>query len=78
VFSFHPVKIITNGEGGVTLTSDEELAARMEMLRSHGVTSNNSGGSTIAWRSFRRQAAFHLHVVRVRPDWAGVKRAYFR
>lgn len=38
VFSFHPVKIITSGEGGMALTNDPELAARMELLRSHGVT----------------------------------------
>jgi UDP-4-amino-4,6-dideoxy-N-acetyl-beta-L-altrosamine transaminase len=40
VFSFHPVKIITTGEGGMALTNDEELAVRMEMLRSHGITRN--------------------------------------
>jgi len=38
VFSFHPVKIITSGEGGMALTNDEELADRMRMLRSHGIT----------------------------------------
>ncbi|MES2244035.1 MAG: UDP-4-amino-4,6-dideoxy-N-acetyl-beta-L-altrosamine transaminase [Pseudomonadota bacterium] len=38
VFSFHPVKIITTGEGGMALTNDAELAGRMEMLRSHGIT----------------------------------------
>jgi len=38
VFSFHPVKIITSGEGGMALTNDEELAVRMKMLRSHGIT----------------------------------------
>jgi dTDP-4-amino-4,6-dideoxygalactose transaminase len=38
VFSFHPVKIITTGEGGMALTNDAELAARMAMLRSHGIT----------------------------------------
>ena len=38
VFSFHPVKIITTGEGGMALTNDFELASRMERLRSHGVT----------------------------------------
>jgi len=38
VFSFHPVKIITTGEGGMALTNDGELAARMEMFRSHGIT----------------------------------------
>ncbi len=38
VFSFHPVKIITTGEGGAALTNDEELADRMSLLRSHGIT----------------------------------------
>jgi UDP-4-amino-4,6-dideoxy-N-acetyl-beta-L-altrosamine transaminase len=38
VFSFHPVKIITTGEGGMALTNDRELAARMRLLRTHGVT----------------------------------------
>ncbi len=38
VFSFHPVKIITTGEGGMALTNDGELAERMAMLRSHGIT----------------------------------------
>lgn len=38
LFSFHPVKIITTGEGGMALTNDAELAGRMEMLRSHGIT----------------------------------------
>jgi UDP-4-amino-4,6-dideoxy-N-acetyl-beta-L-altrosamine transaminase len=38
VFSFHPVKIITSGEGGMALTNDAELAWRMTMLRSHGIT----------------------------------------
>ncbi|MDD9868288.1 MAG: UDP-4-amino-4,6-dideoxy-N-acetyl-beta-L-altrosamine transaminase [Gammaproteobacteria bacterium] len=38
VFSFHPVKIITTGEGGIALTNDEHLDRRMKLLRSHGVT----------------------------------------
>ena len=38
VFSFHPVKIITTAEGGMALTNNAELAARMERLRSHGIT----------------------------------------
>ncbi|MBF0418099.1 MAG: UDP-4-amino-4,6-dideoxy-N-acetyl-beta-L-altrosamine transaminase [Magnetococcales bacterium] len=38
VFSFHPVKIITTGEGGMALTNDIELANRMTLLRSHGIT----------------------------------------
>ena len=38
VFSFHPVKIITTGEGGLCLTDDEALAAAMRKARSHGIT----------------------------------------
>lgn len=38
VFSFHPVKIITTGEGGIAITNNESLAARMALLRSHGIT----------------------------------------
>ncbi|QQR81420.1 MAG: UDP-4-amino-4,6-dideoxy-N-acetyl-beta-L-altrosamine transaminase [Deltaproteobacteria bacterium] len=38
IFSFHPVKIITTGEGGMAVTNDGELAERMSMLRNHGIT----------------------------------------
>ncbi|MCI5104187.1 MAG: UDP-4-amino-4,6-dideoxy-N-acetyl-beta-L-altrosamine transaminase [Algiphilus sp.] len=38
VFSFHPVKIITTGEGGLAVTNSEALAERMALLRSHGIT----------------------------------------
>lgn len=38
VFSFHPVKIITTGEGGMAVTNDVELAKHMARLRSHGIT----------------------------------------
>jgi dTDP-4-amino-4,6-dideoxygalactose transaminase len=38
VFSFHPVKIITTGEGGMLTTQDPLLARRLQQLRSHGIT----------------------------------------
>ena len=38
VFSFHPVKIITTGEGGAALSRDPELAERLQKLRSHGIS----------------------------------------
>jgi UDP-4-amino-4,6-dideoxy-N-acetyl-beta-L-altrosamine transaminase len=38
VFSFHPVKIITTAEGGAVLTNQSQLADRLSMLRSHGIT----------------------------------------
>ncbi len=38
IFSFHPVKIITTAEGGMALTNSAELAGKMDLLRSHGIT----------------------------------------
>ena len=38
VFSFHPVKIITTGEGGMCITNNEIYARRMRNLRTHGIT----------------------------------------
>ncbi len=38
VLSFHPVKIITTGEGGMVLTNDERFADRVRLFRSHGTT----------------------------------------
>ena len=42
VFSFHPVKIITTGEGGMILTNNAETYEKLKMLRSHGITRNPS------------------------------------
>ncbi len=38
VFSFHPVKIITTGEGGMVLTNDEALYEKLMLYRSHSIT----------------------------------------
>lgn len=38
VFSFHPVKIITTGEGGMVLTNQEQLYQKLIRLRTHGIT----------------------------------------
>ncbi len=42
VFSFHPVKIITTGEGGMAMTNQPDLYERMVRLRSHGITRDPS------------------------------------
>lgn len=42
VFSFHPVKIITTGEGGMAMTNNAELYNIMNRLRSHGITRDHS------------------------------------
>ena len=38
IFSFHPVKIITTGEGGMVLTNNAKLAKHIRILRTHGIT----------------------------------------
>lgn len=38
VFSFHPVKIVTTGEGGMVVTNRENLYEKLKLLRSHGMT----------------------------------------
>lgn len=40
VFSFHPVKTIAAGEGGAIVTGDDNLAAKLRLLRNHGITRN--------------------------------------
>ena len=42
VFSFHPVKIITSGEGGMVTTNNHDLAKTLQMLRSHGITRDSA------------------------------------
>jgi len=42
VFSFHPVKIITTAEGGLATTNSKELAEKMRLFRSHGITRDKS------------------------------------
>ncbi|MDC1478432.1 UDP-4-amino-4,6-dideoxy-N-acetyl-beta-L-altrosamine transaminase [Pseudomonadales bacterium] len=52
VFSFHPVKIVTTAEGGAALTNDDNLAERLNLFRSHGITRDPKlmvGESDGAW-----------------------------
>ena len=42
IFSFHPVKVITTGEGGMAVTNDDALAKHLRLLRSHGITSTQA------------------------------------
>lgn len=42
VFSFHPVKIVTTAEGGLVTTNDRQVAERLRLLRSHGITRDES------------------------------------
>lgn len=65
VFSFHPVKIITTGEGGMALTANPELAERMQMLRSHGITRESEqmiGESHGAWYYQQKALGFNYRM----------------
>ena len=42
VFSFHPVKIITTAEGGAALTNNKNIAKKINLLRTHGITRDES------------------------------------
>ena len=52
VFSFHPVKIITTAEGGMATTNDPKIAARLQRIRTNGITKDPSemmGNSNEPW-----------------------------
>jgi dTDP-4-amino-4,6-dideoxygalactose transaminase len=42
IFSFHPVKHIATGEGGMITTNDKELFEKLVLLRTHGITKNEN------------------------------------
>lgn len=42
IFSFHPVKIITTGEGGIAVTNNKDYATKLELFRTHGITRDRS------------------------------------
>lgn len=65
VFSFHPVKIITTGEGGVATTNDKRLAMRMASFRSHGVTKAQSllqKNTTAPWYYEQQSLGFNYRL----------------
>ena len=77
VFSFHPVKIITTGEGGMALTGDDRLAAEMRMLRTHGITrdpalfsaveepGSATGGAHGAWHYEQKLLGFNYRMTEI-------------
>ncbi len=56
IFSFHPVKAITTGEGGAVLTNSKALYNKLLMLRNHGITKN---GDKFINRRFRDLSWYH-------------------
>ena len=65
VFSFHPVKIITTGEGGMVLTNREDLYEKLIRLRSHGITRDPNlmqGESHGAWYYQQLELGFNYRM----------------
>ncbi len=65
VFSFHPVKIITTGEGGLATTNDPLLAQRMAELRSHGIVREPERFEQLAagpWVYEQQQLGFNYRI----------------
>jgi perosamine synthetase len=89
-FSFHPVKHITTGEGGMITTEDAELARRMRLFRNHGITSNHrereERGSWFYemtdlgynYRLTDFQCALGLSQLRRLPEWVARRQAIAR
>ncbi len=68
VFSFHPVKIITTGEGGMSLTNNVELFNKMKLFRSHGITRDTSqmiGNSDGDWYYQQIQLGFNYRMTEI-------------
>lgn len=60
VFSFHPVKTITTGEGGAITTNNEELYKKLVALRSHGMYKD--GKMTTTWEYEMRDLGFNYRL----------------
>ena len=73
-FSLHPVKAITTGEGGLVSTEDDELARRLRLFRTHGITKEGVDPSATdgAWyyemQAARLQLPHHRLPVRARAS----------
>ena len=62
VFSFHPVKHIACGEGGMVTTNSEELYKKLTLLRSHGITKNNMSENHGAWFYEMQELGFNYRL----------------
>ncbi len=65
VFSLHPVKIITSGEGGMITTNKENIAKKLKMLRSHGITKDPidfKDNKKISWQYEQQYLGFNYRL----------------
>ena len=89
-FSFHPVKHITTGEGGMITTDDPELAKRMRMFRNHGITTDHRQREALGswfyemvdlgynYRLTDFQCALGIRQLRNLPEWLERRREIAR
>lgn len=63
-FSFHPVKTITTGEGGMVTTNDPELSEKLKLFRAHGIVRNAEGSGTAegGWYYEQRALGFNYRI----------------
>lgn len=62
VFSFHPVKHIACGEGGMVTTNDEKLYRKLLSLRTHGITKNNMSENHGGWYYEMQELGFNYRL----------------
>lgn len=62
IFSFHPVKHIACGEGGMVTTNSEEIYNRLLSLRSHGITKNNMSQNDGGWYYEMQELGFNYRL----------------
>jgi dTDP-4-amino-4,6-dideoxygalactose transaminase len=65
VFSFHPVKIVTSGEGGMVVTRSTSLAEKMRQLRTHGIVRNkvyDSSGKLEPWHYQQTELGYNYRL----------------
>ena len=61
-FSFHPVKTMTTGEGGMLVTNNDEYAASARLLRSHGMVRSNSDFEGLGDSAFDEQGPWYYEM----------------
>ncbi|MDB0603543.1 UDP-4-amino-4,6-dideoxy-N-acetyl-beta-L-altrosamine transaminase [Tenacibaculum maritimum] len=83
VFSFHPVKHIACGEGGMLTTNSEEIFKKLSLLRTHGITKENMSENHGGWFYEMRELGFNyrltdfqsaLGITQLKKNKAGVER----
>ncbi len=62
VFSFHPVKHIACGEGGMVTTNYKELYSKLNSLRTHGITKNNMSKNDGGWYYEMQELGFNYRL----------------